>query len=154
MNFLTITRELVSSERIQESEFLKGLCASVLAIHPDGHPVLPWAGYFAEEEGTLVGSCAFKTPPQAGEVEIAYFTFPDYEGRGIATRMAQWLVDIAINNQVVAKAQTLSEENASTHILKKLGFVFTGPVIHPEDGKVWEWRKSILKAAALISTAT
>ncbi len=38
------------------------------------------------------------------------------------------------------RAQTLPEKNASTRILEKLGFSFMGPVQHPEDGEVWEWR--------------
>lgn len=104
---------------------------------------MPWAGYLAEDDGEFVGSCAYKTPPIAEEVEIAYFTFPEHEGRGIATRMAQHLVDIAFANGVVrVKAQTLPEPNASTRLLEKLGFVFTGPVMHPEDGEVWEWCKT------------
>jgi hypothetical protein len=36
-------------------------------------------------------------------------------------------------------AQTLPEENASTAILKKLGFTLVGSVQHPDDGTVWEW---------------
>jgi hypothetical protein len=37
-------------------------------------------------------------------------------------------------------AQTLPEENASTTILRKLGFRLHGSVQHPEDGEIWEWR--------------
>jgi hypothetical protein len=37
---------------------------------------------FAIENGQLVGTCAFKTPPKNQQVEIAYFTFPGNEGRG------------------------------------------------------------------------
>lgn len=36
-------------------------------------------------------------------------------------------------------AQTLPEENASTSILKKLGFSMIGTVEHPDNGLVWEW---------------
>lgn len=75
-------------------------------------------------------------------MEIAYFTFREHEGQGIATHMAQLLVNLASENGVVRiKAQTLPEPNASTRILEKLGFVFTGSVNHPEDGEVWEWQK-------------
>lgn len=142
MKFLLINDELASSEQVQNSDFLKELCASVIAIYPGGSPVLPWAGYLAEEEGVFVGTCAFKTPPDSGAVEIAYFTFPEYEGRGFATRMAEWLVDIAKRNGVATvKAQTLMERNASMRILEKLKFVFVGSVLHPEDGLVWEWHR-------------
>jgi RimJ/RimL family protein N-acetyltransferase len=77
-----------------------------------------------------------------GTVEIAYFTFPEFERRGIATGMAQRLIRIATESDPIVSlvAHTLREENASNHILKKLGFVFAGALEHPEDGKIWEWR--------------
>lgn len=143
MNLVMITQDLASSQRIQNSDFLKDLCASTIAMYPNGTPVPPWAGYLAEEQGIFVGTCAFKALPESGEVEIAYFTFPEYEGRGVATLMAQSLIDLAQKHGVVKiKAQTLPEKNASTRILEKLGFEFSGPVVHPTDGEVWEWHKS------------
>ncbi|WP_157862452.1 GNAT family N-acetyltransferase [Nitrosococcus halophilus] len=88
------------------------------------------------------GTCAFKTPPQNNEIEIAYFTFPNNEGRGIATRMSSQLIQIARAQipSLTITAQTLPENNASSSILKKLGFVSVGELDHPEDGRVWEWK--------------
>jgi ribosomal-protein-alanine N-acetyltransferase len=104
----------------------------------------PWVGYLAIENGTCVGSCAFKSPPKNNRVEIAYFTFPGHESRGVATQMASALIRIATNKTpaVTVVAQTLPEENASTSVLKKLHFSFVGSVEHPEDGLVWEWQLS------------
>lgn len=104
----------------------------------------PWLGYLALENGALIGSCGFKSPPENNRVEIAYFTFPGYESRGVATRMASALVRIAMNKTpaVILAAQTLPEESASTSVLKKLQFRFVGSVEHPEDGLVWEWQLS------------
>jgi RimJ/RimL family protein N-acetyltransferase len=103
----------------------------------------PWIGYLAQENDVCVGSCGFKGPPVGKHVEIAYFTFPEYEGRGIATRMARALLRIVgeTDAEVTATAQTLPQESASTAILKKLGFVLIGTVNHPEDGEVWEWQR-------------
>lgn len=103
--------------------------------------VPPWLGYVAEQDGALVGSCAFKTPPHDGAVEIAYFTFPENEGRGIATAMARELIAIAraADPAVRVFAQTLPQPNTSTRILRRLGFVHARDVQHPEDGLVWEW---------------
>ena len=141
MIFRTITSELAASTQVQDSAFLKDLCASVIAIYPQGTPQLPWAGYLAEEDGGIVGTCAFKSPPISGAVEIAYFTFPEHEGRGVATRMARRLVELAVEHGVATiRAQTLPERNASTRIIEKLGFELQGTVNHPEDGEVWEWR--------------
>src|SRR5215216_2297790 len=76
----------------------------------------PWIGYLAIEDGTCVGTCAFKSPPQNNRVEIAYFTFPEHESRGVATRMAAELIRLALDKMpaVTVAAQTLPEQNAST----------------------------------------
>lgn len=87
------------------------------------------------------GLCGFKSPPQNRRVEIAYGTTPGNEGRGIATQMARQLVRMARKAEegITVTAQTLPEEGPSTAILRKLGFVLTGTIHHPEDGDVWEW---------------
>jgi ribosomal-protein-alanine N-acetyltransferase len=104
----------------------------------------PWIGYLAIENDTCVGTCGFKSPPQNNRVEIAYFTFPGHESRGVATRMASELIRLALDKMpaVTVAAQTLPEENASTSVLQKLRFRLVGTVEHPEDGLVWEWQFS------------
>lgn len=106
-----------------------------------------WGGYMAvDAERRLAGFCAFKAPPNArGEVEIAYTTVADREGRGIATAMAAALIDLVRTEQVVVTvlAHTLPEVNASGRILTKLGFARRGTVIDPEDGPVWRWELPI-----------
>lgn len=103
------------------------------------HP--PWVGYLADRDGDVVGACAFKAPPQAGRVEIAYMTFPEYEGRGIAAEMARQLVQVArsADPTLTVIAQTLPQEGPSTAILRKLGFTFETEVQHPDDGLIWQW---------------
>ncbi len=103
----------------------------------------PWICYVALTNEKVVGTCGFKAAPQAGRVEIAYFTFPEYEGKGIATQMARLLVSIARDALagVVVAAQTLPERNASHRVLEKLGFSCKGSLQHPEDGLVLEWHK-------------
>ena len=102
----------------------------------------PWIGYLVQENEVCVGSCGFKGPPVNKRVEIAYFAFPEHEGRGFATQMARLLLRIVneADAEVIATAQTLPRESASTAILKKLGFVLIGTVNDPEDGEVWEWK--------------
>lgn len=104
----------------------------------------PWTSYVALKNSEPVGTCAFKSSPVDGRVEIAYFTFPGFEGQGVATAMARELVQIAQRevDSLIVFAQTLPEENASTTVLKKLGFRMLGPVEHSEDGTVWEWELS------------
>ncbi len=102
----------------------------------------PWIGYLAIENGICVGMCGFKSPPQDNRVEIAYFTFPGHESRGVATQMAAELIRLALDKMpaVTVAAQTLPEENASTSVLKKLRFRFVDSDEHPEDGQVREWQ--------------
>jgi GNAT superfamily N-acetyltransferase len=103
----------------------------------------PWTAYVALDGDVAVGTCAYKSAPKDGEVEIAYFTFPRFEGRGVASWMAQRLVTIAYEHEAQPEifAQTLPKESASTKILRKLGFVQRDTLLHPEDGLVWEWRQ-------------
>src|SRR5436190_11157789 len=49
-----------------------------------------WTTQSIDDRLRAVGLCSFKTEPNdLGEVEIAYYTFPHREGRGIATAMAR-----------------------------------------------------------------
>ena len=101
----------------------------------------PWIGYVAVAETVPVGICGFKSPPENGRVEIAYFTFPKFEGRGVATLMAAKLAVLAstADPDVVIAAQTLPTRGPSHRILEKLGFRHVETVDHADDGSVFEW---------------
>ena len=101
----------------------------------------PWICYLVLANGAAIGTCGFKSPPIDERVEIAYFTFPAYEGRGFATAMAAELVAIVRQHKstLAIAAQTLPERNASHRVLEKLGFRHVDTIDHPEDGTVWEW---------------
>lgn len=106
----------------------------------------PWGCYLAEIDGRVVGTCAFKSAPTgAGEVELAYMTFPAYEKRGHATAMAGALARIAEAAGATPIAHTLPEENASNKALGRNGFSFAGEVEDPEDGLVWRWERRLGK---------
>ena len=104
----------------------------------------PWISYLAVDGSAAVGICSFKSRPIDGRVEIGYFTFPQFQGRGIATAMAAELIAIAATHDpgVLVTAQTLCERNASHRVLEKLGFRAVGTVEHPEDGTVLEWQRA------------
>ena len=103
--------------------------------------VPPWIGYYAEENGNLVGSAGFKGPPINGTVEIAYGTFEEYRNQGIGTAICRQLVELSLKTDpsIRLTATTFSKENFSTKILQKNNFILLGPVQDPEDGEVWEW---------------
>jgi len=103
-----------------------------------------WGGYLAvdQERGLVVGTCGFKHGPETdGSVEIAYFTFSEFEKKGYATAMAGELLRLALKAEGVREviAHTLPMRNASTRVLEKVGLRWIGETVDPEDGRVWRW---------------
>ena len=96
-------------------------------------------GYLVLEEDTIVRTCAFRSPPRNGEVEIAYFTFPEIEGRGLAAEMAWHLIEIAQATAPGIRIFALAKKNASNRILGKLEFNFAEETRDEDDRVVWRW---------------
>ena len=120
-------------------------CQMLLKTYDDYYPVigyhLSWVGYFVIKEDKIVGSCGFTGQPKDGQVEIAYWTFKDFEGQGIASFACKELVTIAhqIDPSLTITAKTAPENNASTKILQNNGFTFTEIVQDHEIGDAWLW---------------
>ena len=109
---------------------------------------LGWGGYFVVDEETreVVGSCAFKGEPTGeGVVELAYFTYPGFEGKGYATLMAEKLIGMAVDSSEIKRviAHTLPKKSASTRVLEKVAMNFAGEVNDPDDGRVWRWETDV-----------
>ena len=111
--------------------------------------VPPWICYIAMCDGHVVGTCGFKSAPAQGRVEIAYFTFPAFEGDGVATATALELLALAnrADPAVTVAAQTLTLRNASHRVLEKHGFTCIGTIEHPGDGTVLEWQRAARRVA-------
>ncbi|MEQ1687905.1 MAG: GNAT family N-acetyltransferase [Sphingopyxis sp.] len=120
-----------------------GQFAEPMAAMANAEQVVPWCGYVARRGGVAMGFGGFKgTPDDDGWVEIGYLTFPGHEGAGVATRVAAALVGIAKHAGVgQVCAHTLPEENASTTVLRRNGFVRAGEAVDPDEGVVWRWEK-------------
>jgi ribosomal-protein-alanine N-acetyltransferase len=104
----------------------------------------PWGAYLAAAASgrEVVAVGAFVHAPTAqGQVEIAYGTFPRFEGRGLGTATAAALVAVARAQVEVRRviAHTAPERNASTRILEKLGFVHDGDATDEDIGLCWRW---------------
>ncbi|WP_299742044.1 GNAT family N-acetyltransferase [uncultured Rossellomorea sp.] len=101
----------------------------------------PWISYLAFLDSHVVGVCSFKGTPKKQRVEIAYFTFPENEGKGYGKFVCMSLVEIAreFDPDIVITARTKPEFNASTSIFKKNGFEIRDVVMDEDDGEVWEW---------------
>ena len=114
---------------------------TVTLLAGDPRPA-PWGSYLARLGGQAIGICAFKSAPNGdGEVEIAYMTFPAFEGRGHAGEMIALLTAIAEDAGAMPIAHTLPEENASNTALRRNGYAYAGEVDDPEDGLVWRWER-------------
>jgi RimJ/RimL family protein N-acetyltransferase len=119
-------------------EILAQTCA---LLTRDPRPA-PWGSYVVHLGPQPIGIAAFKSAPTPkGEVEIAYMTFPAFEGRGHAAATIAALVGIAEAAGATPIAHTLPEENASIKALRRNGFAFAREVMDPEDGLVWRWEK-------------
>jgi RimJ/RimL family protein N-acetyltransferase len=101
----------------------------------------PWIGYFVIRNDKVVGVGGFIGEPKDGKVEIAYGTFKEYEGQGIASFACKQLILIAKTTapEIIITAKTSPENNASTKILERNGFEFTGVVQDEGIGDAWEW---------------
>jgi RimJ/RimL family protein N-acetyltransferase len=128
------------------SRFAADACVQTVAHYSKAGFSPPWISFLARCGLEVVGICAFTAAPVAGRVEIAYHTFPPFEGRGFATAMVRELLTRSrqADPEVELFARTLREHNASNAILRKLGFEFVGGASDQDEGVTWEWRwKSI-----------
>lgn len=101
----------------------------------------PWICGFdiaRKEDQVAVGSCAFKSPPLDGLVEIAYGIEEEFQKQGYATESAMAMTRFALSfpEVNVVCAHTKEGNVASMRVLEKAGFVALGKVIDPEDGEV------------------
>jgi len=118
---------------------------TLLEMYKDYYPTigfhLPWVGYAILRDQQLVGTCGFTGQPKEQRVELAYWTFKSFEGKGIASFACKALLELVrkTDPQLTVVAKTAPEHNASTKILEKNGFVFTEIVQDEEIGDSWLW---------------
>lgn len=106
----------------------------------------PWTHGFAIFErmsGAMIGSCAFKGPPDAdGVVEIAYEISPAHQRRGYAREAARAASHYALEQGGArcVRAHTLQEDSPSARVLLACGYSLIGLVDLPDDGVVYRWQ--------------
>lgn len=125
-------------------------CQTLLEMYDEYYPIigfnLPWVAYLIVRENQVVGTCGFTGQPKDNKVEIAYWTFKEFEGQGVASFACKEHVQIAKNADpnVLVTAKTVPEHNASTKILENNHFVFTEVVQDEEIGDARLWTQGIL----------
>ncbi|MBK7681859.1 MAG: GNAT family N-acetyltransferase [Bacteroidia bacterium] len=138
-------RILQKNEDKTDHLFDSANCQTLLQIYDDYYPKngfnLPWVAYLILKQNKVVGSCSFIGQPKHGKVEIAYWTFEEFEGQGIASFACKELIKIShiADPNVIITAKTAPEDNASTKILKNNSFIFTEIVQDDEIGDAWLW---------------
>ena len=122
-----------------------GQFAEQMATLAAQEQVPPWCGYIGWDGDQPLGFGGFKGGPDAaGAVELGYLTFQAHEGRGVASAVAAAMIEIARAEGLAAViAHTLPEENPSTGVLRRNGFMRDGEAEDPDEGTVWRWRHII-----------
>jgi [ribosomal protein S5]-alanine N-acetyltransferase len=109
--------------------------------HPftiEWHPFL----IIHKEDKVLLGIGGYKGPSNInGDIEICYGIIANYRSKGYATEAAQWFIEHAFENEKVkiVSATTLSDNGASSNVLRKCGMLKVGRVFDFEHGKLWKW---------------
>ncbi|HEU4495465.1 MAG TPA: GNAT family N-acetyltransferase [Flavobacterium sp.] len=138
-------RILQQHEDKSDDLFKSADCQTMLQMYEDYYPKigfhLPWVGYLVMRHNQVAGMGSFTGQPNDGKVEIAYWTFKEFEGQGIASFACQELIKIAQDTDpaVTITAKTAPEKNASTKILENNKFIFAGIVQDEEIGDAWLW---------------
>lgn len=138
-------RPITLNEDKTNKDYASADCQQLLQMNDDFYQKngfnIPWVAYFVVRQNQIVGSCSFVGQPQDGKVEIAYWTFKEFEGKGIASFACKKLISIANRTDpgVIITAKTAPEHNASTKILEKNNFLFTEIVQDEEIGDAWLW---------------
>lgn len=92
----------------------------------------------AKEHNTMIGDlCFVGEPNDAGEVEIGYGTYPDFQGKGYMTELVSGIITWASTQPSIKaiKASTEKANLASHKVLIKNEFVQCG-----ETEEMKEWR--------------
>lgn len=141
MNLLPIKRTMEENETFASNPSCKETLVMCIEFYKRVGFNPPWICYYAEENGELIGSAAFKGRPVNNTVEISYGTMENHRQKGVGARICKQLVELSLATDPAVRitARTLPEKNYSTRILEKNNFILLGFVTDPEDGEVWEW---------------
>lgn len=86
----------------------------------------------SKETETICGMCGLQPLEETPDIEIGWWLAPELWGQGIATEAARAVLLFGFGSAALARivAVALPENTASTHIMEKLGMLYTGRVVH------------------------
>ncbi|MEJ7693766.1 GNAT family N-acetyltransferase [Daejeonella sp.] len=133
------------NEDVTDEIYASNECQEVIKSMNEYYPKIgfhkPWVGYFVVRNKEIVGAGGFTGQPKDGKVEIAYGTFKEFEGQGVASFACKELVLISTitDPAIIITAKTAPEQNASAKILQNNNFEPSGIVQDHEIGDAWLW---------------
>ncbi|MEM1239129.1 MAG: GNAT family N-acetyltransferase [Cyanobacteria bacterium P01_H01_bin.26] len=146
---------LEQSERSETGEFLRPgheeiaprflLELAVEHLSQDPENSFWWSPRLIVVDQLIVGMGGFKSPPDtAGSVEIGYGIVTSQRRRGFATQAVGLLLEEGFSKSEVQTvvAYTLPSNKASWRVLEKNKFFRGSSKIDPDDGEVWNWRRT------------
>lgn len=86
----------------------------------------------------MVGDlCIVGEPNEAGEIEIGYGTYDDFQGRGFMTEIVYGIIEWAKTQSLIKSIKAATEKTniASHKVLQKNGFIVVG-----EDENYFHWK--------------
>jgi RimJ/RimL family protein N-acetyltransferase len=107
--------------------------------HHDDHGIS--FGYVSDKKGKFLGRAGFYFVPEVNLYEIGYSLLPEYWGKGLATELADGLLDHAFNtlNLDAICARTIPGNENSDKVLHKTGFISLGERMFEIKGKPFFW---------------
>lgn len=114
-----------------------------VAMIAAGGPGLWWAPFLVieEQDGAVVGGCAFKGAPRHGRVEVLYGISKDCRGRGLASAAVAELAAIAFAHGAKEVLAEIEPGNvASIRVVQRCGFERLSERTAEDGVLVEQWR--------------
>src|SRR5258708_1962847 len=96
MKLIPIKKELAENQEFINNPLCQDSLSMTIEFFKRIGFVPPWTGYYAQQNGQLVGSAAFKGQPVNGKIEIACGTF---RNQGIDTQICKALVELSLKTE-------------------------------------------------------
>lgn len=99
-----------------------------------------WTAILKGEQKMIGDLCIIGEPNDAGEIEVGYGTYDEFQGKGFMTEIVGGVIEWSKIQPLVKsiKASTEKENTASSRVLQKNGFLQIG-----EDETFYHWKMDI-----------
>lgn len=98
-------------------------------------------GHVSDKHGNFIGRAGLYFVPEVSRFEVGFSLLPQYWGQGLATEIAQGLLDYAFKtlNIDCVCARTIAGNERSEAVLYKTGFTFLGERAFSVQDRIFFW---------------